>query len=231
MKRFWKNTEILASDEGYIVKLDARPVKLPSGKPLTIPFLTLTEAIASEWAIAPQNFSPEDLPLTRLTSTAQERIAPHRGDIINQLAAYGLNDLLCYRAESPDDLIARQNETWDPWLQWAEATYGLRLLSTAGLVPIDQPPSTGAALCVILASQSDYAIAALGVIVPALGSLILGLALTVRALDPQTACDIAFLDELWQEEQWGTDREAISRRAKVIADVSVSTQFTQLSVA
>jgi chaperone required for assembly of F1-ATPase len=228
MKRFWKNAVIVPQGDGHSVELDGRPVKLPSGKLLIVSFLPLAEAIAGEWATAPQNFSPDNLPFTRLASTAQERIAPNRTDIINQLTAYGMNDLLCYRAETPEDLTTRQSNIWNPWLQWAETTHGLRLLSTAGLVPINQPPSTGEALRNILSTHSDQTIAALGVIVPALGSLILGLALTAKTLTPQTACDAAFLDELWQEEQWGTDKEAIARRAKVIADVDISTQFMYL---
>ncbi len=228
MKRFWKNAVTVTRGDKHSVELDGRPVKLPSGKPLIVSFHSLAQAIACEWANAPQDFSPENLPLTRLASTAQERIAPHRADIINQLAAYGMNDLLCYRAETPDDLVTRQNEIWDIWLQWAETTHGLHLLSTAGVVPINQPPTAGEALRNILSSHSDDTIAALGVIVPALGSLILSLALTAKALTPQAACDAAFLDELWQEEQWGTDKEAIARRAKVIADVDVSTQFMSL---
>jgi chaperone required for assembly of F1-ATPase len=231
MKRFWKNTVIVTRGELHSIELDGRPVKLPSGKPLAVSCPPLAEAIASEWGDVTQEFSPEDLPFTRLASTAQERIPPHRANIISQLAAYGMNDLLCYRAETPDDLAARQSAAWDQWLQWAEMTYGLQLLSTAGLVPINQPPSTGEALHKILSSHSDSTIAALGVIVPALGSLILGLALIAKALPPQAACETAFLDELWQEEQWGADKEAIARRAKIIADVEVSTQFMYLCAA
>ena len=168
------------------------------------------------------------MPLTRLASTAQERVAPHRADIIGQLAAYGMNDLLCYRAEAPDDLVARQSAAWDCWLQWAGTNYGVHLLSTAGLVPVNQPPDTGNMLREILSAQSDNMIAALGVIVPALGSLVLGLALIARALEPQAACETACLDELWQEQQWGTDGEAMARRAKIIEDVAVSARFMYL---
>jgi chaperone required for assembly of F1-ATPase len=231
MKRFWKNAVIITQGEAHAVELDGRPVKLPSGQKLVVSFPRLAEAIADEWANAPQDFSPEDLPLTRLASTAQERIPPHRSDIINQLAAYGMNDLLCYRAETPNDLVTRQNAAWDRWLQWAEATHGLQLLSTTGLVPINQSHSTGEALHHLLSSHSNATIAALGVIVPALGSLILGLALTAKTLTPQAACETAFLDELWQEEQWGADKEAAARRARVITDIEVSTRFMYLCAA
>jgi chaperone required for assembly of F1-ATPase len=139
-----------------------------------------------------------------------------------------LNDLLCYRADAPVDLVSRQSATWDHWLQWARRTYGVQLSSTAGLVPINQPPGTGEVFQEILSSHSDYTVAALGVIVPALGSLVLGLALTAQALEPQAACEAAFLDELWQEEQWGTDQEALTRRAKIVEDVAVSARFMYL---
>jgi chaperone required for assembly of F1-ATPase len=228
MKRFWQSARIVATGENHGVELDDRPVKLPSGKPLAVPFLPLAGAIAQEWAKAPQQFSPDDLPLTRLASTAQERIAPHRPDIIDQLAGYGMNDLLCYRADKPDDLVTRQRDTWDGWLRWAAATHGVQLRSTTGLVPINQPASSGEALRQILSTQSDYTIAALGVIVPALGSLVLGLALVSRAINPEDACEAAFLDELWQEGHWGTDQEAVNRRAKIVADVAESTRFMYL---
>jgi chaperone required for assembly of F1-ATPase len=228
MKRFWKTAKTIASGKNFAVELDGRPVKLPSGKPLTVPFLPLAHAIADEWESAPQDFSPDDLPFTRLASTAQERVALHRDNIIGQLAAYGMNDLLCYRAETPDALVAQQNDVWGHWLNWAEASHGLQLQSTAGLVPINQSATTAATLQDILSAYSDYIIAALGVIVPALGSLVLGLALAANALSAEEASKAALLDELWQEEQWGADDEAVKRRTSVIADVAVSVRFMYL---
>jgi chaperone required for assembly of F1-ATPase len=228
MKRFWKTAQTVASGENFAAELDGHPVKLPSGKPLTVPFLPLADAIAQEWENAPQDFSPDDLPLTRLASTAQERVALHRDDIIGQLAAYGMNDLLCHRADTPDALVARQNDVWGHWLNWAETSHGLRLQSTTGLMPINQPPAIATKLYDILSAHSDYTIAALGVIIPALGSLVLGLALTANALGAEEASKAAFLDELWQEEQWGADDEAVKRRTSVIADVAVSARFMYL---
>jgi chaperone required for assembly of F1-ATPase len=228
MKRFWKTAKTVASAEKFAVVLDGRPVNLPSGKPLTVPFPPLAGAIAHEWENAPHDYLPDDLPFTRLASTAQERVALHRADIIGQLAAYGMNDLLCYRADAPEALVARQSDVWGHWLNWAEASLGLQLQSTTGLAPINQPASIAAKLHDILSAYSDYIIAALGVIVPALGSLVLGLALTAGALGAEEASKAAFLDELWQEEQWGLDDEAVKRRANVIADVAVSARFMYL---
>lgn len=228
MKRFWKSVLILTDKASYSIELDGRPVKLPSGKPLALSSRPLAEAIAEEWQMAPEQFLPDHLPLTRLASTALERIAPHRADILDQLTAYGMNDLLCYRAPPPDDLTIRQSKAWNPWLTWARENYGITLQATMGLVPINQPPGTREAFRGILTAHSDDALAALGVIVPALGSLVLGLAIAAMALEPEAACAASFLDELWQEEHWGADSEAVKRRTKIIEDVAVSARFMQL---
>jgi chaperone required for assembly of F1-ATPase len=228
MKRFWRNATVEPTGTSHSITLDGKPVRLPSGAPLTTPHAALAHEIAAEWGCAGETFTPDDLPLTRLASTAQERITPHRDTIISQLAAYGMNDLLCYRAETPEPLVAHQHERWTPWLDWAKAELGVDLLTTSGLMPIAQSPQTHEALVKILTSFTNDTLAALGVIVPALGSLVLGLAVTMEALDPLAACDLALLDELWQAGQWGEDSEADTRRAHVREDIVTTARFITL---
>ncbi|HTQ71357.1 MAG TPA: ATP12 family protein [Acidocella sp.] len=229
MKRFWSSATPLLEAGRYTVQLDSRAVKMPSGAPLAVPYLALAEGIAQEWNAAGAEFSADDLPLTQLACTAHERVAPHRAEIITQLAAYGLNDLLCYRADSPEPLVSRQHAQWDPWLRWMEATHGIGLITTNGLMPVNQLPWTAGKLEALLAARSDYQLAALGVLIPALGSFVLGLATAEAALDPETACATAALDELWQAEQWGEDSEDAARRAKVFTDVEAAARFIRLA--
>lgn len=228
MKRFWKTAIVQPLAETYTVQLDSRPVKLPSGAPLTLPFRALAEGIAAEWDAAPATFTPDDLPLTRLASTAQERIPAHRDNIVSQLAAYGLNDLLCYRAELPQPLIERQHAQWTPWLSWLNDVHDIGLITTSGLMPVSQLPWTGEKLTALLAPRSDYTLTTLGVLIPALGSFVLGLAVVDGALPPEEAADLALLDELWQAEQWGEDNEATIRRTRLREDVLVSARFLTL---
>ena len=127
-------------DDAFAVLLDTRPLKLPGGGALAVPFAPLAEAIAAEWAEAPENFTPDDVPLTRLVATAQERVRPHRAAIIGQLAAYGLNDLLCYRA-TDGALRATEDAAWSPWTGWAEQRFGITLAIAAGIMPVEQGPA------------------------------------------------------------------------------------------
>jgi len=225
MKRFWAKAEVAPDGEKFIVRLDERPVKLPNGKPLAVPLQMLAEGIAAEWAAVGQNFRPDDLPLTRLATTAQERVPAHRSGIIVQVAGYGMNDLLCYRAASEPALALQEAAAWQPWLDWAQRELGTTLQSTTGIVPITQSPAAYEAFIRHLSGMDAYQLAGLGVIVPALGSLLLALAVAAGALAPDAACECAHLGELWQEARWGTDAEAVARRRGIAEDVAVSARF------
>jgi chaperone required for assembly of F1-ATPase len=72
------------------------------------------------------------------------------------------------------------------------------------------------------------ALAALGVAVPALGSLVLGLALAEGRLEAVQAHALATLDETFQEELWGRDVLAIERRRRIGAELQVAGRFLQL---
>ncbi|GLR66193.1 ATPase [Acidocella aquatica] len=228
MKRFWAATSAVPEGSDFAIRLDSRPLKLPSGRALTVPFEPLAAAIATEWATVGTNFTPDDLPLTRLATTAQDRVRLHRAEIAGQLAAYGMNDLLCYRAEGPPGLARREAEEWDPWIGWLDQRLGIRLKSTSGVMPLQQAPEYRDTFTTCLMQMDEYQLAGLGVIVPALGSLVLALAVEAGALDPDTACRCAGLGELWQETHWGMDAEAAARRRIIAEDVAVSACFMVL---
>lgn len=228
MKRFWKNSNAHLQGDSYQVLLDERRVKLPSGAVLTVPFAGLAEAIAKEWSAVGSVFTPNDLPLTQLVCTAQERVVPHRQEIICSLVAYGLNDLLCYRADSPQGLVARQHAEWDPWLNWLETVHDIGLITTKGLMPVNQLSWTEGKLEALLARQTDYELAALGVLIPGFGSFVLGVAASQGAITPEQACAAASLDELWQAEQWSEDPEDTAKRQVLCTEVKNTIHFLEL---
>jgi chaperone required for assembly of F1-ATPase len=232
MKRIWKTVETRQADAGWHILLDAKPVKKPGGAALILPHPALAEAIADEWRQAGldgADIKPDDLPLTRLATTAIDRIPTHRPELINQLAAYGANDMLCYRAETPPTLVDREDAAWDPWLAWAAQIYGVRLTIGTGITPITQPPEATEIFAAALGLCTDAELAALGVAVPAMGSLILGLALAAGEISPQTACELATLEETFQIERWGTDDLSESRRLAILTDLQLCARFLSLT--
>ena len=106
---------------------------------------------------------------------------PTNAPTIDALAAYAETDLLCYRAVAPEPLVQRQARLWQPWLDWAALTFDAKLRTTAGLAYVKQHHDSIAALRAAVTALDIDAIAGLGIAVPALGSLVLGLALARRA--------------------------------------------------
>jgi chaperone required for assembly of F1-ATPase len=239
MKRFWENAEAVPEEGAeagtWTVELDGKPVRVPGGAKLALPGEALARAVAAEWQAAGGEkggeMSYDDLPLTRLAGTAQERIAASREAVAEDLARYAQSDLLCYRAEAPQSLVQAQEEQWQPWLDWAARETGARLLVTTGIVHVPQPEAALAALAASVARYDAYRLAALGMLVPSFGSLVLGLAVAERALAASEAHEIATLDERHQAAFWGWDSEAEKRMARIAEDVALAGRFLDLCAA
>jgi chaperone required for assembly of F1-ATPase len=233
MKRFWDTVTVLPEDGEHRILLDGKPIHLPNGGVLRVGPSALAEAIGEEWRLAGGGKGGEmsfhDTPLTRLAATARERIAPNPAPTADAIARYGESDLLCYRAEIPIELAARQARSWQPWLDWAARTYHASLRVTTGVTPIRQHHDSIDALRRAVARHDAYRLAGLGIAVPALGSLVLGLALAVGVLDAAEAHALGALDELFQIEQWGDDEEAARRRTHVAEDIAVAARFMRLA--
>ncbi|WP_291297834.1 ATP12 family protein [Elioraea sp.] len=234
MQRFWAEARAGALPEGgFGVLLDARPLRLPSGAKLSVPALPLAEELAAEWQHAGggkgQPFTLEALPLTRLVGNAIDRIAADHAAAVATVARYGETDLLCYRADFPPKLAARQHEAWQPLLDWAALTFDARLSVTAGVIAVRQDPACLAALARAVAAHEPIALAGLGQVVQSTGSLVLGLAVSYRRLAPQEAHALAVIDEAFQAEEWGEDAEAAERLARIAADVAAAARLLALA--
>ncbi len=222
-KRFWTAATAEPAGAGFTVRLDGRPVKTPAKAPLAVPTLALARAIAAEWDAQQGHVRPETMPCTRAANSAIDKVAPLRAEVIAELAGYGGSDLLCYRAEAPPALVARQAAAWDPLLDWARDTLAAPLRVTAGVIPVPQPAESLARLTDRVAGFDDFQLAGLHDLVAISGSLVLALAVAEGRLTAEDAFELSRLDNRWQAEQWGADAEeaeteALRRAAFVQAD-------------
>jgi len=229
IKRFYRSAEATATDEGFAVTLDGRPIRTPAGKPLRLRNAALAEALAGEWRAQGEQVEPHTMPLTQLASTAIDRVAPQRGAILDELLRYAGTDMLCYRADEPADLVRRQEALWTPLLDWAAERFGVRLAVTCGVMPADQPAEALAGLRAALEACDDLRLTALQSATAATGSLVIALALVEGRLVAETAFAVAFADEIYQAELWGDDAEAEARRERLKADIQAAERFARLA--
>ena len=227
MKRIYKNVDVAETDGGFAIALGGKPLKTPGGAALVLPTRALADAVAEEWRGQGEDIVPG--PLTRLANTAVERTPRMRGDTAAQIMAFGGSDLLCYRAEAPRDLAARQAEAWDPLLDWATARHGAALTVTAGIGFVDQPAESLSALERAVLAHDDFALTALHAAAALTGSLVLALALADGRLTAKEAFAASRIDESYQAQKWGEDAEASARAVRHLAQLESVERFMRLS--
>lgn len=207
-RKFWEKVAVTPEEAGFAVRLDGRGLRTPAEAPLVVPSAALAEAIAAEWRAIEAEIDPEKLPFTKAANTAIDRVRREREAVIDAIAAYGDADLLCYRAEEPEALRARQTAAWQPWLDWAATELAAPLAPVEGVMHRGQPVASLAALRAEAARYDALGLTALYDLVTLSGSLVLGLAVGRGALSAGEAWALSRIDEIWQTEQWGADTEA-----------------------
>lgn len=227
-KRFYKAVGIEETDGRFRVLLDGKPVLTPMRMHVAVPGRALAEAVAAEWDAQEPFIDPETMPLTRLISTALDRVAADREGHISELMKYVDADLLCYRAAYPTVFKARQDAVWQPILDWLATTHGVSLTVSEGIMPSRQPETVGVALRSALDALDNDHLTALQACAAITNSLALALALTHGRVSAAEAFAAAVLDETYQMEQWGEDELALDRRRRIEADLLAIGDYLRL---
>jgi chaperone required for assembly of F1-ATPase len=228
MKRFYKLVSVAPEGPGFALRLDERAVKTPARAGLVVPSKALAEAIAAEWDAQGDEIDPRTMPLTGLANAAIDRVAPDPQAFASRLAEYGESDLLCYRAETPDKLVARQAGCWDPILAWARQRFDIELAVVCGIMHRKQSEAALKQLARAVAARGAFELAGLSPLVTVSGSLIIALALAEGAIPFEDAWNAASLDEQWQLEQWGDDAEGIAALETRRRDFEAGARFLEL---
>jgi chaperone required for assembly of F1-ATPase len=227
--KFYKTVETVREGEGYVVRLDGKPVKTPARVLLSLPTAKLADAVADEWRSQIEIVDPTAMPLTRLAYAAIDVAPSHRARLTEEILAYGQSDLLCYRAEIPAVLVARQNDAWNPLLEWAAQRFGARLKTGTGIAFVDQPRESQTAFAKAVEGRDEFALVGLHSAASLTGSLVLGLALAEGRLSASEAFALSCLDETFQAEAWGRDAEAAKRAERLGAELAAIERFLTLS--
>lgn len=228
MNRVYDKVKSRAAEGGYGIALDGRPVRTPARRDLIVPSAALAAAIAAEWDAQRNEIRPATMPLTRLAATAIDRTAHQRDKTIAEIANYAETDLVCYRADHPPALAARQQAIWQPLVDWATLRFDASLAVTTGVIPTQQSTASLKAFAAAVAAHDDFRLTALHTLTAACGSLVIALAVIEGRVDAGAAFAASQLDESFQIELWGEDAEATARREALAADIAAAARFLEL---
>ncbi len=213
-RRFYKTADIRRAEDslGFEVVLDGRRMRTPGKRAVVLPTERLAQLVCDEWTAQTDLIDPATMPVTRIVNSAIDGVAGAMDEVASDLVAYAGSDLLCYRAEGPAELVARQDEAWTPILGVIEKDLDVCFRSVAGVMPVDQPDVVRARMLATLAGLDAFALAGLHVITTLTGSAVLAVAVLRWRITPEAAWAAAHVDEDWQIELWGADAEADNRR-------------------
>lgn len=226
-KRFYEKAEVAESEGGFAVHLDGRPVKTPARNLLLLPTRAAAQIVADEFAAQEKLIDPGKMPATRLVNTAIDGIAQDPQAVFEDILRFAGTDMLCYRADSPQELVSRQTENWDPLIDWMESL-GARFALAEGVMHVEQPREAIAAFSVHMAGFKDpLALAALHTMTTLMGSAIIALAVAKGEISAEKGWAIAHIDEDWTIEHWGSDAEAIERRKNREIEMMVAARLLE----
>jgi chaperone required for assembly of F1-ATPase len=228
MRRVYREVTTRPAEGGWGIALDGRPMRTPARHELVVRSAALATAIAAEWDAQRDEIRPATMPLTRLAATAIDRTSTQRDLVVAETANYAGTDLVCYRADHPPALVARQQAEWQPLLDWAMLRYDAGLAATHGILPQPQSPAALKAFAAAVAAQDDFRLTALHAMTGTCGSLVIALALMEGQLDAAAAFAASQLDETFQIEAWGEDAEAAARRRALAEDIAAASRFVRL---
>lgn len=211
----------------FVIRVDGKIFKSPNGDTVVGSALLLG-AVAKELQLQSTELSFQDMPLTRYLFTVYDRVRRRRDSVINDIVRYAETDLLCYRATGPRQLVKRQEELWQPLLDWSKGKYQIDLILSLGTISILQNPKSLEKVRQILKSMNNFLLTAMYKGASLSGSAIVGLAILEEQLTTQKAWEIATLEESWQLERWGHDLELFERLTILEKEFTDLGQFLSL---
>ncbi|MBG1231701.1 ATP12 family chaperone protein [Aestuariivirga litoralis] len=224
-RRFYKD---VAVGEGNKILLDGRAVKTPLKAAFSLPTHPLAEAVADEWRAQEKLINPALMPLTKLANTAIDRAGPERAHVAGEVVGFAGSDLVFYRADAPEKLVALQAAAWDPILDWAKQALDARFLGASGIIYVKQPEAALRAVEAHIAGLDAFKLTAVHNLTTLTGSALLALMIHSGAIDSASGWAAAHVDEDYQISTWGEDHEAARRRANRKADFEGTVKFLSL---
>lgn len=227
-RRFYKDVSVVPQDGGYAVLLDGRPVKTPARRTLAAPTPALAQAVADEWEAQREKVDPAAMPLTRLANSIIDGVTDNADAVKAEVAKFLGSDLICYRAGNPDGLVERQRRHWDPLIAFARDALDARFVLGEGVMFVKQPEEVLVAAARAIPDE-PWKLGAVSAITSLTGSALIAIAVAQGELSFDDAWAATHVDEDWNIHQWGSDEQALERRAAREAEMRAAAKVLELS--
>lgn len=230
MKRFYKEAVYCDDAGAYLIKLDDRTINTPANNVLISHSEALAKEICAEWNAQDENVVPDSMPITQYCYTALDYIPKHKAEIITTVLNFLDTDLVCYRTDDPADLVAKQSEAWDLFIDWFEGKFNHKLETTTGLAALSHPQNVHDNVAVHVNGLDNEHLTILQSLTAACGSLVMALCFVDGQASVEQMFNAAFVEELHQgsiydEDRYGVDPTQEKQRAKLKSDLEAARRY------
>ena len=203
----------------YLLTINKKSLKTPDGNIIELPSMKLAKILLKDYE---SSFKSKPLNIVRpikITNTAIDKIKPNNIFYINEITDNLNNDMICYFANSPVELVDLQNKEWLPLINYMESSYNIELIYTSKLFSINQKPDSLLKLKNILNEINIFKLSAIYTLSQITKSIIISLALVNNKISAKKAFENSNLEELYQISKWGKDEEAFDRLNTIKVDI------------
>ena len=212
--------DIVQSKKGkYLLNINNKSLKTPDGNIIELPSIKLAKILLKDYE---SSFKSKPLNIVRpikITNTAIDKIKPNNIFYINEITDNLNNDMICYFANSPVELVDLQNKEWLPLINYMKSSYNIELIYTSKLFSINQKPDSLLKLKNILNEINIFKLSAIYTLSQITKSIIISLALVNNKISAKKAFENSNLEELYQISKWGKDEEAFDRLNTIKVDI------------
>ena len=203
----------------YLLNINNKSLKTPDGNIIELPSIKLAKILLKDYE---SSFKSKPLNIVRpikITNTAIDKIKPNNIFYINEITDNLNNDMICYFANSPVELVDLQNKDWIPLINYMKSSYNIELIYTSKLFSINQKPDSLLKLKNILNEINIFKLSAIYTLSQITKSIIISLALVNNKISAKKAFENSNLEELYQISKWGKDEEAFDRLNAIKVDI------------
>ena len=212
--------DIVQGEKGkYLLNINNKSLKTPDGNIIELPSIKLAKILLKDYE---SSFKSKPLNIVRpikITNTAIDKIKPNNIFYINEITDNLNNDMICYFANSPLELVDLQNKEWLPLINYMKSSYNIELIYTSKLFSINQKPDSLLKLKNILNEINIFKLSAIYTLSQITKSIIISLALVNNKISAKKAFENSNLEELYQISKWGKDEEAFDRLNAIKVDI------------
>jgi len=229
MKKFWKIVQVKKKlKNSFEILLDKRILKTPMQKDLIFSNYKIAKETALEWDIDEKEINTENMVFYGLISTAIDKISNDKVSYIENVLGFINTDLICYRADGPNELVDLQNSSWNPIISFIKKYIDVELKFFIGVMPSKQSLEIFNRLKTLINSFSDIEISALHRMTNLTGSIFISICILKGDVLKNEAFELSFLDELYQAKNWGIEEESLDKRDKIAKELNRIISFVEL---